>query len=96
MKITFTFLAILLSGINTNSQVTQQWVARYNGPFNSYDFAHALVVDLSGNVYVTGESRRNNSYYDITSIKYNSGGSAEWIQRYNVPVMLITMASLLL
>jgi hypothetical protein len=51
-------------------QGVQQWLARYNGPGDTFDTASALAVDGSGNVYVTGRSARvGGSAY--TTIKYS-------------------------
>jgi Beta-propeller repeat len=36
--------------------VQEAWVGRYNGPGNLDDDARAIVVDGSGNAYVTGET----------------------------------------
>jgi hypothetical protein len=62
------------------------WVRRYNGPSNSNDQAVDLVVDVSGNIYVTGKSQGSGTGYDFTTIKYYPDGSIAWIGRYNGPV----------
>lgn len=64
---------------------TQQWEKRYNGPGNSTDVANSLVVDALGNIYVTGFSGGNGSGNDITTIKYNSSGTQQWLQTYSGP-----------
>ena len=64
--------------------VIEEWVARYNGPEDSDDYAKAVAVDASGNVYVTGHSR-SSSHYDYTTTKYDSNGIEQWVVRYNGP-----------
>jgi uncharacterized delta-60 repeat protein len=61
----------------------QLWVYRYNGPGNSSDIASAIVADDSGNVYVTGYSMGNGTYYDYATIKYCPNGDTAWVRRYN-------------
>jgi len=75
------FLIIL----NVFPQVTEQWVARYNGPGNEADWSYAMAVDTSGNVYVTGWSYGAEIYNDYSTIKYNSSGVQQWVARYNGP-----------
>ncbi len=58
------------------------WAARYDG-LQGNDYADALCLDLSGNVYVTGGSYNAESGYDFLTIKYNSQGAIRWTAVYN-------------
>ena len=58
------------------------WVTRYNGPGDSSDWANAITLDGSGNVYVTGESWDTTSS-DYATIRYDSLGNEIWVKRYN-------------
>jgi uncharacterized delta-60 repeat protein len=71
--------------IKYNSFGQQQWAARYNGPANRHDAAHAIAVDSSENVYVTGFSEGLSTNSDYATIKYNSSGEQQWVARYNGP-----------
>ena len=59
------------------------WLRTYNGPGNGSDEAHAIYVDDSGNVYVTGESEGSGTSLDYATIKYHPDGDTAWVRRYN-------------
>jgi hypothetical protein len=63
----------------------QLWVQTYNGPGNYSDYAYAIAVDGSGNVYVTGYSYGSETDDDYATIKYDPDGNQLWVQTYNGP-----------
>ncbi len=61
---------------------------RYDGPYvgsGDNDEAHDIVVDNSGNVYVTGVSQGSGMHTDYTTIKYDSDGIDLWERRHFNP-----------
>jgi len=71
--------------VKYDSDGSQQWVARYNGPGNGYDIGFVLAADAAGNVYVTGESYGVGTDFDFATVKYDSDGNQLWVARYNGP-----------
>lgn len=74
--------------INYNSNGTQQWLKKYNGPANNADIPSSISGDGFSNVFVTGLSMdtlggRLNA--DYATIKYSSAGIEQWVRRYNGP-----------
>jgi len=64
---------------------TKLWVARYDGPANSYDSVRAIAIDSDDSVYVTGYSEGAGGGYDYATVKYDPGGNELWVARYNGP-----------
>jgi len=63
----------------------ERWVARYDGPISTFDYAYALAVDRAGNVYVTGGSYGSGTDFDYATVKYNAAGAQQWEARYENP-----------
>ncbi|UCE35938.1 MAG: SBBP repeat-containing protein [Thermoplasmata archaeon] len=61
------------------------WVARYNSPENHSDSGESIIIDASGNIFVTGRSDGGSTNNDYATIKYDPLGNEMWIQRYNGP-----------
>jgi hypothetical protein len=52
----------------------QVWLATYNGPASGNDDPRGIAVDISGNVYITGQSPGNSTDYSYATIKYTQTG----------------------
>ena len=61
------------------------WVRRYNGPSCDWEEAYAIAIDGYGNVFVTGVSWGNATYWDYLTIKYYPNGDTAWVRKYNGP-----------
>jgi len=65
------------------SQVNIQWESR-NDYSSQTDFARGIVIDATGNSYVTGTSF-NGANFDIVTVKYDANGGLLWTHVYNGP-----------
>jgi uncharacterized delta-60 repeat protein len=69
--------------VKYNPAGLRQWIARYYNPeTNNDDFARAIAVDSSDNVYVTGTSWVLGGGDDYVTLKYNSAGEEQWGAHY--------------
>lgn len=70
------------STVKYNSAGTQIWFAHYDGPGQRIDIPADIETDASGNVFVTGRSQGANLLYDFATLKYNSSGVQQWVNRW--------------
>ncbi|BCW95124.1 MAG: hypothetical protein WHS44_01715 [Fimbriimonadales bacterium] len=64
-----------------NSAGTRLWNRVYDG--GGHDDVAALAVDVDGNAYVTGTSQGTDTGNDYTTVKYDTNGNLQWVQRYH-------------
>jgi uncharacterized delta-60 repeat protein len=72
--------------IKYNSAGVIQWTANYGFTTDQYEQGNSVVVDASGNVFITGQSDPDSTTTvsdDYVVIKYNSAGVQQWVQRTN-------------
>ena len=72
--------AILKYNINGNLL----WSANYTGPASiPIDSLKSITIDDSNNVYASGYSKGVGTNFDMVTVKYNSSGTQQWVDRYN-------------
>ena len=60
------------------------WQDQYDGVGNGHDAATAIVLDGSGNAYVTGATFTSSAdTLDVVTIRYSSGGTRAWLDVYS-------------
>ncbi|MDZ4711896.1 MAG: SBBP repeat-containing protein [bacterium] len=69
--------------IKYNSAGSEQWAKFYSGAAGGKDVAKSIAVDAAGNVFVTGNSDGTGTGADIATVKYNSIGFQQWVNRCN-------------
>ena len=70
----------------SDSNITEEWVARHDGPVSNDDTPYAMAIDSFNNVYVTGVSRKEEGGDgDCVTIKYDPNGNEIWVATYNGP-----------
>ena len=74
-----------ITTIKYDKDGNQKWIHRYNGaaPADFDDSPSGILADATGNVYITGTSQKDGRI-SCTTIKYNTEGAEQWVQRYNV------------
>lgn len=82
MKTLLLFVTILLS-LTINAQINIQWESRFDNA-NAVDFSRGIVLDATGNVFVTGTTY-NGSDFDIVTIKYDPNGNELWQSTFDGP-----------
>lgn len=67
--------------IKYNSAGGREWVAQYADTFGGW--ITDMAIDKFSNIYVTGNSAWKVTLVDIATIKYNSSGTEQWIEKYD-------------
>ena len=74
----------VVSSVSINAQINVLWESRFTSAGFNADSGKEIVIDASGNVYVTGTSYTNvTNGYDIVTIKYDALGNQLWATPFN-------------
>jgi hypothetical protein len=77
------FAVVCLLAMLSLASANPLWATTYNGPYNSYDEVHAIGVDSSGNVVVSGFSELSRNDEEFVTIKYRPSGDTAWLRHFD-------------
>lgn len=63
----------------------EEWTQIFNGEENIADYAMALAIDNSNNIYVTGSTHNSISQGVSYTVKYSKAGQLLWQKKYDAP-----------
>ncbi|UCG68835.1 MAG: SBBP repeat-containing protein, partial [Thermoplasmata archaeon] len=70
--------------ISYNNSGNQRWIDRISGPrSDSSDTGQDIVIDSTGNIYITGQLENRKSDWDYATVKYNPSGTKFWTAFYD-------------
>ncbi len=72
--------------IRYNETGNRQKILHYDGPDHMHDHATGAIMDLQGNMIVTGASKSIINGYDYRTVKYDTSGAQSWSATYDGPV----------
>ncbi|UCG90868.1 MAG: SBBP repeat-containing protein, partial [candidate division WOR-3 bacterium] len=76
-------LTILFPAVVSAQLVDTVWANRWTSPADGSDWAYAIALDDSGNVYVTGKTENPGTNDDWTTIKYYPDGDTAWVRNFS-------------
>ncbi|MEZ4822778.1 MAG: SBBP repeat-containing protein [Ignavibacteria bacterium] len=68
--------------VKYNSGGKLQWANLFTGSQMGLSYAEAVVIDNTGNVYVTGTTYDTDSSENYCTIKFHSDGEIEWVRKF--------------
>jgi hypothetical protein len=75
-----------MATVKWSASGAREWVALYDGGFTGVESGQDIVIDASGNTYVTGYGAASNalgSRSDIITVSYNAAGAQRWVARFD-------------
>jgi hypothetical protein len=65
------------------SQVSREWVNRFNGSDNRFDIVCSIKLDAGSNIFLSGTTASAGTSTDILALKYSSSGAVLWTNVFN-------------